>query len=94
MFLYRFVRRRRGHFLPPPPPPAVNFCSHDDLQTIFQISFILTGLMDLTYKLTDWILFDFRHDTDLQFSRLDMEFAIYQPKDGPIATKRKSKHII
>ena len=50
--------------------------------------------MDLTYKLTDWILFDFRHDTDLQFSRLNMEFAIYQPKDGPIATKRKSKHII
>ena len=36
--------------------------------------------MDLTYKLTDWILFDFRHDTDLQFSRLNMEFAIYQPK--------------
>ena len=50
--------------------------------------------MDLTYKLTDWILFDFRHDTDLQFSRLNMEFATYQPKDGPIATKRKSKHIL
>ena len=47
--------------------------------------------MDLTYKLTDWILFDFRHDTDLQFSRLNMEFAIYQPKDGPIATKQKKQ---
>ena len=23
-----------------------------------------------------------------------MEFAIYRPKDGPIATKPKSKHII
>ena len=50
--------------------------------------------MDLTYKLTDWILFDFRRDNDLQFSRLNMEFAIYLPKDGPIATKPKSKHII
>ena len=29
--------------------------------------------MDPTYKLTDWILCDFRHDTDLQFSRLNME---------------------
>ena len=40
IFLYRFVSRHRGHFPPPQPPPAVNFCSHDNLQTTFQISFI------------------------------------------------------
>ena len=50
--------------------------------------------MDLTYELTDWILFDFRRDIDRQFSRLNMEFAIYHPRDDPIATKRKSKYMI
>ena len=94
MFLYRFVRRRQGHFPPPPPPPAENICSHDNPQTTFQISFIFDRFDGPTYKLTDWILFDFRRDNDLQFSRLNMEFAIYRPKDGPIATKPKSKHII
>ena len=34
--------------------------------------------------------FDLGHDLDLEFSRSNMAFAMSQPKNGPIATKRKA----
>ena len=34
--------------------------------------------------------FDLGHDLDLEFSRSNIEFAISQPKNGLIATKRKA----
>ena len=34
--------------------------------------------------------FDLDHDLDLDFSRSNIEFAISQPKNGPIATKQKA----
>ena len=37
-------------------------------------------MLALTYTLPDYILVDFRHDLDLQFSRSNIKFAISQPK--------------
>ena len=38
--------------------------------------------------------YDLGHDIDLEFSMSNIEFAISQPKNGPIATKRKANILI
>ena len=57
-----------GHL---PPPPATDISLNHNFQTIFQISVILAGLMELSYRLTNTILIDFRRDLDFDFSRSD-----------------------
>ena len=70
MFLYRFVRRRR-------PQSLVHTITSKQL---FIFLSFLVGLLDLTYRLTDKILVNFRRDLDLEFSRFNPEFAISWPK--------------
>ena len=76
--------------LAPPPPPAADIGSHDNFWTTFQISFILAGLMALTYRLPDKILFAFHLDFDLELSRSSMEFVIsYKAKMVQLPQNKK-----
>ena len=52
----------------------------------------LARLLALTYKLPDWILVDFHHDLDLEFSRSNIEFVISLLKLSD-CHKTKSKHV-
>ena len=81
MFLYRFLRRR---------DPQALFCSRDNFQTTFRISFILAGLMAPTYTLPGYILVDFRCELGLEFS--NMEFALSQPKMVWLLRKKKQAY--
>ena len=74
MFLYRFVRRRQLRRLQQILVHAITF------QQLFGFLSFLAQLLALTCRLPDYILVDFRHDLDLDFSRSNMEFAISQPK--------------
>ena len=74
MFLYRFVRRRRLRRLQQILVHAITF------EQLFGFLSFLAQLLALTCRLSDYILVDFRHDLDLDFSRSNMEFAISQPK--------------
>ena len=81
MFLYRFVRRRRHR-------RRLCHCRHGPQILVHTITFeqrfgflsFLARLLALIYRLPDYILVDFRHDLDLQFSRSNMELVISQPK--------------
>ena len=60
--------------------PASDFCLCDNFQTIFWISFISSRIDSPNYRLPHWILVDFHHDLDLEFSWSNIEFAIYRSK--------------
>ena len=81
MFLYRFVRRRRRR-----PQILVHAITFEQLWGF--LSF-LARLLALTYRLTDYILGDFRRDLDLEFSRSNIELAISQPKMIRLPRKEK-----
>ena len=86
---------------------GADFCSRNNFRTTCHISFICcrielpNNFSDLFHLWQDWwpwyiddqILVDYCHDLDPEFSRSNMEFAISQPKNYLIATKRKAKHI-
>ena len=74
MFLYRFVHRRCRRRRPQILVHAITF------EQLFGFLSFLAQLLALTCWLPDYILVDFRHDLDLDFSRSNMEFAISQPK--------------
>ena len=88
MFLYRFVCRRlrrcrcRLQIL----VHAITF------EQLFWFLSFLARLLALTHRLPDWILVDFGHDLDLQFSRSNMEFAISQPKMVWLPRNEKQTH--
>ena len=63
--------------VPPPPPSATESCSHDNFWTTFQISFIF-GRIDGPDLYITWL--DFGRDLVLEFSRLNLQFAISLPK--------------
>ena len=64
VFLYRFVRRRRPQ----------SFVHAITVEQFFTFLSFLVEFMDLTRRLPEKILVDFRHDLDFQFSIMD--FAI------------------
>ena len=81
MFLYRFVRRR--------PQILVHAITFEQL---FGFLSFLARLLALTYRLTDYILGDFRCDLDLEFSRSNIELAISQPKMVGLPRNEKQTH--
>ena len=83
MFLYRFVSRRRW------PQIFVHAITFEQLLGF--LSF-LARLLALTYRLPDYILVNFRHDLDLEFSRSNIEFAISQPKMVRLPRNEKQTH--
>ena len=68
--------------MPPPPPlaPQQTFVHAITFEQLFGFLSFLAHLLALIYRLPDYILVDFCHDLDLQFSRSNMEFATSQPK--------------
>ena len=81
MFLYRFVRcRRRSQIL----VHAITF------EQLFQFLSFLAQLLALIYRLPDYILVDFLHDLDLEFSRSNMDVCYISAKNGPITRKQKA----
>ena len=83
MFLYRFVHCRHG------PQILVHAITFEQL---FQFLSFLAQLLALIYRLPDYILVDFLHDLDLEFSRSHMEFAISQPKMVQLPGNKKQTH--
>ena len=79
MFLYRFVRRRRRRRRSHRRRPQI-LVHAITFEQLFGFLSFLAQLLALTCRLPDYILVDFRHDLDLDFSRSNMEFAISQPK--------------
>ena len=86
MFLCRFVRRRRCRRRPQILVHAITF------EQLFGFLSFLARLLALTYRLTDWILGDFRRDLDLEFSRSNIELAISQPKIIRLPRNEKQTH--
>ena len=84
MFLYRFVRRRRRR-----PQILVHAITFEQL---FGFLLFLAWLLALTYRLTDYILVDFRRDLDLEFSRSNSEFATSQPIMVRLPRNEKQTH--
>ena len=91
MFLYRFVRRRRRrrHRRRRRPQILVHAITFEQL---FGFLSFLAWLLALTYRLTDWILGDFRRDLDLEFSRSNIKLAISQPKMVRLPRNKKQTH--
>ena len=83
MFLYRFVHRRRR------PQILVHAITFEQL---FGFLSFLAWLLALTYRLTDYILVDFRRDLDLEFSRSNSEFATSQPIMVRLPRNEKQTH--
>ena len=87
MFLYRFVRRcRRRRRRPQILVHAITF------EQLFGFLSFLARLLALTYRLTDYILVDFRRDLDLEFSRINSEFATSQPIMVRLPRNKKQTH--
>ena len=86
MFLYRFVRRRRRRRRPQILVHAITF------EQLFGFLSFLAWLLALTYRLTDYILVDFRRDLDLEFSRSNSEFATSQPIMVRLPRNEKQTH--
>ena len=82
MFLYRFVRHRRPQIL-------VHVITFEQL---FGFLSFLAWLLALTYRLTDYILVDFRCDLDLEFSRSNSELATSQPIMVRLPRNEKQTH--
>ena len=90
MFLYRFVRRRRRSRRRRRRPQilvhAITF------EQLFGFLSFLAWLLALTYRLTEYILVDFRRDLDLEFSRWNSELATSQPIMVRLPRNEKQTH--
>ena len=66
----RSIKLPRHNVFVPVRAPAAYFCSRDNFQNTFRISFIFGRIDGPAYGIPDWILVDFCRDLDLELFKI------------------------
>ena len=74
------------------PPPTAHLIHAKTPEQHFIFLRFFAGLMALNYIFSESIFVDFRRDLDLEFSRSNMEFAVYQSTMVPLPRNGKQTY--